>query len=65
MKLDLQHINLAKILKNSQCWVGSMRMEFAPTRGGAICIVLLKDNLAENNTSFKYSIPSNSENLCL
>lgn len=71
MKLGLQPINLAKILKSSQCWVGTKRIEFAPRRGVPIYIVLLKDNLAVYNISFRYSIPSNSEiphlqcNICI
>lgn len=65
MKLDLQPIDLAKILKSSQCSVGSKRTEFALQRGVPICIVLLKDNGAVYNTSFRYSLPSNSEILHL
>lgn len=61
MKLDLQPINLAKILTSSQCSVGSKRTEFASQRGVPICIVLLKDDVAVYNTSFRYSLPSNLE----
>lgn len=36
-------MNLAKILKSSQYWSGSERMEFAPLGGLPTCTVLLKD----------------------